>query len=94
MMNLRIYISNNYPNVKPFDGVNSIEKNYDYNIAKKDILKMFDIFEKQENIENELNPGLGIGLPLVKSLTKLLGGDIKVETNNKGISFIVSLPIK
>jgi len=69
-------------------------KNDDYNIAKKDILKMFNIFEKQEDIENELNPGLGIGLPLVKSLTNLLGGHIKVETKNNEICFIVSLPIK
>jgi len=69
-------------------------KNKDSNIAQKDVLKMLDVFEKQENIGKELNFGLGIGLPLVKSLTNLLGGHIKVETENKEISFIVNLPIR
>lgn len=69
-------------------------KNKDSNIGQNDVLKMFDVFEKQENIGKELNFGLGIGLPLVKSLTDLLGGHIKVETENKEISFIVNLSIK
>ena len=68
--------------------------NKDSNIGQKDILKMFDVFEKQENIGTELNPGLGIGLPLVKNLTDLLGGQIKVETKNEEISFIVNIPIE
>ncbi len=55
---------------------------------------MFDVFEKQENIGKELNFGLGIGLPLVKSLTDLLGGQIKVETKNEEISFIVNIPFE
>ena len=55
---------------------------------------MFDIFEKQEKIGKELNFGLGIGLPLVKNLTDLLGGRIKVETKNKEISFLVDIPIE
>jgi signal transduction histidine kinase len=69
-------------------------KNKDSNIGQKDVLKMFDIFEKQENIGKELNSGLGIGLPLVKNLTDLLGGRIKVETENKEISFFVNIPIE
>jgi signal transduction histidine kinase len=69
-------------------------KNKDSNIDQKDAQKMFDIFEKQENIGNELNFGLGIGLPLVKSLTELLGGHIKMEIENKEISFFVKIPIE
>lgn len=69
-------------------------KNKDSNIDQKDVLKMFDIFEKQENIGKELNFGLGIGLPLVKNLTDLLGGRIEVETKNKEISFLVNIPIE
>jgi signal transduction histidine kinase len=69
-------------------------KNKDSYIGQKDVSKIFDIFEKQENIGKELNFGLGIGLPLVKNLTDLLGGQIKVETENKEISFFVNIPIE
>ncbi len=64
--------------------------------GKKEInkLKMFDPFEKQENIGNNLNTGLGIGLPLVKKLTELLGGNIELKFNNKVMTFFVSIPIK
>ena len=69
-------------------------KNKVLNVDQKDIPKMFDVFEKQENIGEGFNSGLGIGLSVVKNLTKLLGGNIKVETQNNEISFIVNLPIR
>lgn len=69
-------------------------KNEASQIGQKDVQKMFDIFEKQENIEKQLNCGLGIGLPLVKNLTDLLGGHINVETKNKEITFFVSMPFE
>jgi len=73
--------------------INLFVKNNDPNINQKDLIKMLDVFEKQESIGEELNSGLGIGLPLVKKLTDLLGGRIEVKTKNKEISFIVNLPI-
>ena len=76
------------------ENISFFVKNKDSNIGQKDIQKMFDIFEKQENIGKELNFGLGIGLPLVKNLTDLLGGQIKVETKNEEISFIVNIPFE
>ncbi len=79
------------PNEK---NINFFVKNKNSNITQKDIVRMFDIFEKQENIGKELNPGLGIGLPLVKNLINLLGGQINVEIKNKEISFIVIIPIE
>ena len=69
-------------------------KNKHTNIRQKDILKMFDIFEKQENVGKEFNFGLGIGLPLVKKLTNLLGGQVEVETKNEEILFIVKIPME
>jgi signal transduction histidine kinase len=79
------------PNEK---NISFLVKNKDSKISQKDIVEMFDVFEKQENIGKELNFGLGIGLPLVKSLTDLLGGQIKVETKNEEISFIVNIPFE
>jgi signal transduction histidine kinase len=76
------------------ENISFFVKNKDSNIGQKDILKMFDVFEKQENIGKELNSGLGIGLPLVKNLTELLGGQIKVKTKNEEISFIVNIPFE
>ena len=55
---------------------------------------MFMFFEKQENIGDELNPGLGIGLPLVKNLTHLLGGNIRLESKSNEIAFSLNIPIK
>ena len=76
------------------ENISFFVKNKDSNIGQKDIQKMFDVFEKQEDIGEEFNFGLGIGLPLVKSLTDLLGGQINVETKNEEISFIVNIPFE
>lgn len=69
-------------------------RNKDFNLDQKDTSKMFEAFQKQENIGNVLNFGLGIGLPLVKSLTELLEGNIEIETGNEEITFIVNIPVK
>lgn len=52
----------------------------------------FKIFEKQEEIGRDLNSGLGIGLPLIKKLTELLGGSICVNNHNSEIEFRVTIP--
>lgn len=62
-------------------------------ISEENRLKLFDIFYKQENIGNNINPGLGIGLPLVKKLTEMLGGHINVESKHNEITFFVNIPI-
>lgn len=63
-------------------------------ILEENRLKIFDVFEKQANIGDNLNFGLGIGLPLVKKLTEMLGGSIKLESNNDRITFFVKIPTK
>lgn len=69
-------------------------KNKSHNLAQKDLQEMFNIFEKQGFIGEEINFGLGIGLPLVKKLTELLGGQIMVETQAADICFWVSIPFE
>ena len=68
-------------------------KNGNSKLGQKDILKMLGIFEKQEKIGNELNFGLGIGLPLVKNMTELLGGNMKFSSKDNEITFSVDIPI-
>ena len=63
-------------------------------ISEENRSKMFDIFDKQENIGIDLNFGLGIGLPLVKKLTEVLRGRIRLESNNNEITFFVNIPTK
>ena len=63
-------------------------------ISEENRLKIFDIFDKQEKIGKDFNFGLGIGLPLVKKLAEILGGNIRLESNNNGITFFVNIPTK
>lgn len=68
-------------------------ENTGWKFSKAEISTMFDRFSRLEN--NNKEPGSGIGLALVKELTQLIGGEIKVE-NLKGnsVKFIVKLPIE
>lgn len=56
--------------------------------------KIFEAFEKKDNDSNELVAGLGIGLPLVKKLSELLGGKIDFMTNEAQTTFFCTVPIK
>jgi len=55
--------------------------------------KIFDAFEKKSIYNNELVAGLGIGLPLVKKLSELLGGKIDFVTNEIQTTFFCTIPI-
>lgn len=57
-------------------------------------VKIFEVFEKQDIYNHELVAGLGIGLPLVKKLSELLGGKIDFVTNEIQTTFFCTLPIK
>ena len=56
--------------------------------------RVFQSFEQLEGGLSRQYQGLGLGLALVRELTNLLGGDIRVESQlGKGSSFIVRLPL-
>ena len=56
--------------------------------------KIFNAFEKQDVHNNELVAGLGIGLPLVKNLSELLGGKIDFVTDEIQTTFFCTIPVK
>lgn len=62
-------------------------------VGDRDVEQMFDYFAKQKKVGAELNPGLGIGLPLVKHFTKLLGGHIHLELKHNQVTFFVTIPV-
>lgn len=56
--------------------------------------KIFEIFERQNYHNNEIVEGLGIGLPLVQRLSKLLNGKVEFVSNEIQTTFFCSIPIK
>lgn len=56
---------------------------------------IFKRFNKIENKQDKLYRGNGLGLPIARDLTHLLGGEISVSsTEGKGATFTVELPYK
>lgn len=56
--------------------------------------RIFEAFEKIENITNEFSDGLGIGLTVASKLADLLGGNICFESDvKKGTTFYLTLGI-
>lgn len=56
--------------------------------------KIFEAFYKQNTIDNEDLFGLGIGLPLVKKMSELLGGKVDFASNETETTFYVTLPLR
>jgi len=69
-------------------------KNKGFKIPKEKKEQIFEIFEKQNYHNNEFVEGLGIGLPLVKKLSKLLNGEINFVSNKTQTTFFVTIPLK
>ena len=55
--------------------------------------KWFEIFNKKDDVGNELNPGLGIGLALVQKLTQIMGGALLTSCQNQEICFRIKIPV-
>lgn len=63
-------------------------------ISAEKIAYIFDRFYQVDDELSRTGSGTGIGLALVKELVKLLGGDIRVESEaGKGTTFIIRLPL-
>lgn len=62
-------------------------------MAQADIKRIFQPFERAaQHIDTE---GFGLGLPITRSLVKLLGGSIRVESEpGRGSRFTVCLPLE
>lgn len=62
-------------------------------IAADDIPKVFEPFSQIESILQCDQEGTGLGVPLTKSLAKLHGGNLEIESEiGKGTTVIVSFP--
>src|SRR4051812_10212441 len=57
--------------------------------------KIFDVFMQVDSSLERSQSGLGIGLSLVRSIARLLGGEVTVKSDGpgRGCQFVVSLPL-
>lgn len=64
-------------------------------LTKQHLETIFDLFVQHGRVEDRSQEGLGIGLPLVKNLTELHGGEILVESPGSGLgsTFIIKLKL-
>jgi len=60
-------------------------------ISKKDKEKLFKKFSRIENETSKKIKGTGLGLFIVKNILNTLGGNIWVETKEKGNEFIFQI---
>lgn len=64
-------------------------------IAEKNLAFVFDRFWQADNSSRRKYQGVGIGLALVKELSEMMGGGVRVtSTEGKGTSFTVRLPFQ
>jgi signal transduction histidine kinase/CheY-like chemotaxis protein len=64
-------------------------------ISPENLEIIFERFQQAGNHQQAIQKGTGLGLSIVKNLSRLLGGDVTVEsTLNKGSVFTVDLPFK
>ncbi len=64
-------------------------------ISRKNMTKIFNEFEQLESGLDRKHEGTGLGLSISKKLTKLLGGELTVDsTVGKGSTFTLYLPLK
>jgi signal transduction histidine kinase/CheY-like chemotaxis protein len=61
-------------------------------IGAADLRRIFEPFERVEQPDGQIKPGMGLGLTITKLLTEIMGGDISVEsTPGRGSRFRVKL---
>jgi signal transduction histidine kinase/DNA-binding response OmpR family regulator len=64
-------------------------------ISKDNVKHIFDEFSQIDNANKKGIESTGLGLSIVKNLTKVLGGEISVETTyGEGSTFKISIPLK
>jgi signal transduction histidine kinase len=61
-------------------------------IAEADLKRIFELFRRAGRLDQ---PGEGIGLAHVRSLVRMMGGDVTVQSKlGEGTTFVVDLPKK
>ncbi|MEH0830576.1 hybrid sensor histidine kinase/response regulator, partial [Micromonospora sp. CPCC 205714] len=62
-------------------------------IAEEELPRLFERFHRVEGAPSRSHEGTGIGLALVRELTRLEGGDVRVDSQvGRGTTFTVALP--
>jgi len=63
-------------------------------IRPEDCERIFDLFEQAEPVDGRRHAGTGIGLHLARTLAKLMGGELTVDsTLGRGSTFTLDLPV-
>ena len=76
------------------DSIGFIIEDSGIGIKNDDIPRLFDSFERIDQVSNRNIVGTGLGLSIVKRLTDLMGGRIEVQSEyGVGSSFAVYLPL-
>ena len=66
-----------------------------HGIAPEDMAQLFTRFGRPVTKENSHVPGSGLGLYLARELSRLHGGDVRVESQpGKGSTFTLALPLR
>ncbi|MEB3213518.1 MAG: ATP-binding protein [Leptolyngbyaceae bacterium] len=73
--------------------VEIIIRNTGVEIPANELPRVFDKFYRIPKSDRWKQGGTGLGLALIRKLTTLLGGNIRVESGENQVSFIVTLPL-
>jgi signal transduction histidine kinase len=68
-------------------------RDYGSGLSKVQLKKLFRPFEKSATEAAHTAPGVGLGLALSKGLARDLGGDLTLESNHGGATFLLTLPV-
>lgn len=63
-------------------------------IPKNSLQNIFEAFNKGENNQNNKYEGSGLGLSIVKKLSELMGGTIKISSSESGTIFSLTLQLQ
>ena len=64
-------------------------------IPEKFLKQIFEPFERADDSKTDVVEGTGLGMPIVKGLAELMGGTVRIESEErKGTTVLVKIPFK